>query len=79
MAKIEVTTRVTGINYTATFFSFFINRNITINTYFIKMLLKTILIIHTQEWTQLLKEVSEQNVSLAMRQRRFGATFQCAT
>ena len=28
---------------------------------------------------KLLKEVSEQNVALVMRQRRFGATFQCAT
>ena len=40
----EVTTRVTGINYNCNvFFSFFINRNIIINTYFMKMLLKTIL------------------------------------
>ena len=30
----------------------------------------------TYRWIQLLKEVSEQNVSLVMCQR-FGATFQC--
>ena len=48
--KTEVTTRVTGINYNCNVFFFFINRNITINTYFIKMLLG---------WIELLKEISE--------------------
>ena len=43
MTKIKVTTRVTGINYNHNFFSLFTNRNMTINTYVVKMLLKTIL------------------------------------
>ena len=38
-----VTGRVTGSNYNCNVFFFFINRNMTINTYFVKMLLKTIL------------------------------------
>ena len=42
MTKIEVTTRITSINYNHNGF-FFINRNMTINTYFVKMLLKAIL------------------------------------
>ena len=33
----------------------------------------------SQVWIQILKEVSEQNVSLVLCQRRFGATFQCST
>ena len=44
MTKIEVTTRVTDINYNCNvLLSFFINKNVTINTYFVKKLLKTIL------------------------------------
>ena len=75
MAKIEVTTRVTDINYNC-------NEYQTINTYFMKMLLKTILKMSYNTYTgvdKLLKEVSEQNVALVMRQRRFGAIFQFAT
>ena len=43
MTKIEVTSIVAGINYYCNVVFFFINRNMTINTYFVKMLLKTIL------------------------------------
>ena len=43
MAKIEVTIRVSDINYNCNYFFFFINRKITINTYFKKILLKAIL------------------------------------
>ena len=44
MTKIEVTTRIPGMNYNRNvFFPFFINRNMTIYIYFVKMLLKTIL------------------------------------
>ena len=43
MTKIEVTTVNDGISYNYNVFFFFINRNITINTYFVKMLLKAIL------------------------------------
>ena len=51
----------------------------TINTYFVKILLKTVLKMSYNTYTgvhQLFKERSEQNVSLVMHQR-FGATFQC--
>ena len=86
MTELEVTTRVSGINSNCGGFFFlfdFINRNMTMNTYFVKMLLKSILkmsyntFIHLQGWIQLLKEVSEKIVSLPMHQARFGATFQC--
>ena len=62
MTKIEVTIRVTGINYNHNFFLFFTNRSMAINTYFVKMLLKTILEMSYNTDTgvvQLLKEVSE--------------------
>ena len=42
MTKTEVTTRVTGINYNCNGFCFFMSRKMTINTYFEKILLKTV-------------------------------------
>ena len=50
MTKIEVTSIVAGINYNCNVF-FFINRNMTINTYFVKMLLKTILKMYCNTYT----------------------------
>ena len=75
MITIEVTTRFTGINYNCNDFSFFSNRNITKNNYFINILLKTIpkVLDNTytgSEWIQL------QVISLVTHQRRFEATFQ---
>ena len=46
MTELEVTTRVSGINSNCGWFFLlfdFINRNMTMNTYFVKMLLKSIL------------------------------------
>ena len=72
MIKIEVTTIVTGLNYNwnVFFFSFFINRNITINAYLLyKNPIKTILKMSYNTYTGVdtaLKEVSKQNLSVVM-------------
>ena len=80
MTKIEVTTRVTAINYKCNVFFFLYQQNHDHKHLLCRNAIKNHskpFYNHAQGQVQLLKDVSEQNVSLVMHQINFGATFQC--